>query len=413
MISQAKISDDAYNADMSTEFENMKAYIGFDEKDVAHVRALDLELRPAVPDIVNGFYDAITRHDDLISFFQGGATQLARQKTLLTNWLYELLSGPFDEPYYHKRRQIGETHVRVGLEQRHMLMGIELIWQGVIRNMTSDASSATRAQLTSLHKLLMLDLSITLESYKDHYTARVQKHAKASMEEKLTRAEHLAEIGQLAASLAHEIKNPLAGISGAIQIIREGMDQDNEHRPIITEILGQIHRLDATVKDLLQYARPVPPQLQTMRMREIVERVLTILRAEPAVKRVSIRYEPPSEHVILQADEAKIEQLLINLILNAAHASKENGVVDVKTSSTNGNATLCICDAGEGMSQEAQDNAFEAFFTTKARGTGLGLPICRRIVESHGGTISLESQLGAGTVVTVILPVTADDKLTS
>jgi len=395
---------------MSTEFENMKAYIEFGETDVAYIRALAEELSSAVQDIVARFYDAITQHDELNAFFSGGELQLAHQRTLLTGWLSELFSGPYDDSYYQKRRRIGEAHVRVGLEQRHMFLGIELIWQGIISNLVSPASTTTRTQLTSLHKLLMLDLSVILESYKEHYTARVQEHARATIEEKLTRAEHLAEIGQLAAALAHEIKNPLAGISGAIQIIREGMADNDEHRPIITEILGQIHRLDATVKDLLQYARPVPPRLHSIRLHEVVDRVLSILRAEPAVKRVHIRYNPPSQGVVLQADEAKIEQLLINLILNAAHASQENGIVDVETSANNGDILLCIQDVGEGMTEEVRNRALEAFYTTKARGTGLGLPICRSIVEQHGGTISLDSQVGKGTTVLVTLPVTAGDQ---
>ena len=106
----------------------------------------------------------------------------------------------------------------------------------------------------------MLDLAVMLESYQESYAEQVRRSERSAVEEKLTRAEHLAEIGQLAASLAHEIKNPLAGISGAIQVFRDTMPHNNPHRPILTEILGQINRLDATVKDLLLYARPLPPK---------------------------------------------------------------------------------------------------------------------------------------------------------
>jgi signal transduction histidine kinase len=283
-------------------------------------------------------------------------------------------------------------------------LGIELVWQALEERIRSAGVPDAHAKLRSLHKLLIVEFAVMLESYKDTYSEQVRTFERQAVEEKLTRAEHLAEIGQLAASLAHEIKNPLAGISGAIQIIRDAMKPDDPHQPIVSEILGQINRLDATVKDLLHYARPTPPQFTRVPFDDVVTRVLTILRQEPALQRVRIKYGKLTPDTALYGDAAQIEQLLINLILNAAHASDNGGLIHLGIADNGDEVSLTVTDEGRGMTPEVRARAFEPFFTTKAKGTGLGLSICRRIVETHGGDIELESDVGHGTTVTVRLP---------
>lgn len=385
-------------------FGKMKQFIGFDERDEANLGMLEPVASPMIPMIVDHFYEQLLEHDEAKLIFSGGLLQLDGLRKTLGIWFDELLTGPYDQAYYEKRRRIGMRHVRVGLPQHFMLTGLELIWSDLDRHLRSANISDIDDKLCSLHKLLMLDLSIILESYKESYSEQVRAFERNAVEEKLTRAEHLAEIGQLAASLAHEIKNPLAGISGAIQVIRDGMDPDDEHQPIVTEILSQISRLDDTVKDLLQYASPTPPRAQRVALNEIVTRVLSLLREEPALQRVQIAYDRDQWKLVTVADAAQLEQLLINLIINAAHASSQGGVVELGAQAKNGNVQLTVTDSGVGMSTEQRDSAFEAFYTTKAKGTGLGLSICKRIVEAHGGEIDLESEIGRGTRVTVTLP---------
>ena len=247
-------------------------------------------------------------------------------------------------------------------------------------------------------------MGVKVQSYKETYADRIRRSERSAVEEKLTRAEHLAEIGQLAASLAHEIKNPLAGISGAIQIIRDAMPADDPHQPIVTEILGQIRRLDATVKDLLQYARPTPPRLTEFSLDRKIARILQVLGEEPSLRQIRVECEVVPLGVSVYADDAQIEQLIFNLLLNAAHASEDGGVIRLAVMERNDRVQLVVTDSGRGMTPEVQDRAFEPFFTTKAKGTGLGLSICRRIAEAHGGTIELQTELGQGTTVKVNLP---------
>ncbi len=394
-----------YNAAMHEPvLEDMKRSIGFTAEDAVNVRSLAHPAARLAPAVVERFYEELLRQPGAAAVFTGGVEQIARLRGLLSAWLREVFEGAYDQNYFQKRLRIGRTHVRVGLPQHFMVAGMEIIWTELERGLRTGPGDGAGAAIRSLHKLLMLDLAIMLESYKESHSEQVRSVERRAVKEQLTRAEHLAEIGQLAASLAHEIKNPLAGISGAIQIMRDGMRADDPHRPIVNEILGQISRLDATVKDLLFYARPNPPRATTLALGDVVTRVLSLLREEPALQRVRIVHEPGPSDAAIHADDTQIEQLLINLILNAAHASPDGGAIHLRITQHAGHIRLAVMDRGTGMAPEVRDQAFEPFFTTKAKGTGLGLSICRRIVDAHGGNIELESELGRGTTVIVDLP---------
>ncbi len=388
---------------------DIKQAIRLTAEDAANIRALAPVAVPAIPDIVRVFYKELLEHETAQAVFTGGVEQIKRLHGTLTQWLEDLFQGNYDEGYFERRRSVGAAHVRVGLPQHYMFTTMQLIWRELERPLRSAGIPDIDGKLRSLHKSLMLELALMIESFKESYTDRVRQVERSAVEEKLTRAEHLAEIGQLAASLAHEIKNPLAGISGAIQIIRDALPETDVHQPILTEMLGQIGRLDATVKDLLQYARPSPPKAVKVALDEVIKRVLTVLHEEPALRGVKIKYDNPPVDTAVLADEAQIEQLLINLIINAAHASVEGGVVRLRVARNTNEVRVVVQDRGKGMSPEECARAFEPFYTTKARGTGLGLTICRRIAEANGGDIRLDSEMGRGTTVTVTLPLKATE----
>lgn len=388
----------------------MRRTIGLDDADVANVRELAAVITPNIPEVVEEFYTRLLDSPGARAILTGGDDQMARLRATLTAWLEELFIAEFDQSYYDRRRNSGSTHVRIGLPQHYMFTGMELLRQGLERRIRGSNISDCEIKVNSLQKVLALDLAIMLESYKLSYGEQIRKVERTAVEEKLTRAEHLAEIGQLAASLAHEIKNPLAGISGAIQIIRDSMAHDDPHRTIVTEILGQIRRLDATVKDLLQYARPTPPAARKIGVDAIVRRVLTVLQKEPALQDITVHYTTPPDDPHMFADDRQVEQLLINLIINAAHASQNGSSIHLVVRNFLDDVQITIQDEGEGMTHDTLHRAFEPFFTTKAKGTGLGLSICRRIVEVHGGRIKVNSQLGNGTSVSITIPQNAATK---
>jgi signal transduction histidine kinase len=284
-----------------------------------------------------------------------------------------------------------------------MVLAMEIIWEELVRLIHVSQLRNKPARLASLHKLLVIDTALMLASYQESASEQVRQIERDALQTRLREAEQLAHIGQLAASLAHEIKNPLAGISGAIQVIRASLKHSDPHWPVLGEVLRQINRLDRSVKDLLVYARPKPPQVQRCDLRRAVERVLTLLRKEPEFERVRFEYSMARDLPPIAADENQMEQLLMNLLLNAAQASAADGLVRLTTAARGGCVQIIVSDAGCGMTEEVARRALEPFFTTKARGTGLGLPICRKIVDAHGGKLAIRSTPGSGTEVSIEL----------
>lgn len=380
-----------------------KAYVGFTQADAQILRELGPLVNPKIDAIVSGFYDVLLKSPTARAVFQGGDKQMDRQKRKLGVWIQELFSGSYDDTYVASRARIGATHVEVGLPQQYTILGMHVL-RGLLIETLDRQNRLSRQSAEALERILTLDLSIMLHSYQQHHDDATRLLERAAMEEQVSRAHHMAEIGHLAASLAHEIKNPLAGISGAIQVIGESLPPSSGHQPIVKEALAQIKRLDAAVNDLLLYARPSPPAISVVRVEDLLARILLVMGEEPAIQRVRIEHECTPGTLSFYADQSQIEQVLINLILNAAQASPNLGDVRVTAHRESDDVILTVRDQGAGLSSEAQARAFEPFFTTKARGTGLGLSICRRIIEAHGGALDLQSTERKGTTVTVTLP---------
>ena len=384
-------------------FEEMKLYVDFDDEDAGILRALAEHVEPHLPDVVERFWREVQRSPGARQVLTS-EEQAAVLRLNILKWLQALFGGQYDDEYVRVQAQIGRTHVRVGLPQHFMIVAMEIVWQELQRIVKSLPSVDHAAALGSLHKLLTIETGLMLASYRESQTAQVRQVERDAMQARLREAEQLAQIGQLAASLAHEIKNPLAGISGAIQVIRASLDPSDPHWPVLGEVLRQISRLDRTVKDLLVYARPKPLQVQRCDVRRSIERVLTLLRKEPEFERIRFEYSLARGLPSIAADEHQLEQLVVNLLLNAAQASASGGLVRLTAAARDSGVQLVVEDRGCGMTVDVARRALEPFFTTKARGTGLGLPICRKIVDAHGGTIAIRSVAGEGTEVTVMLP---------
>jgi signal transduction histidine kinase len=237
----------------------------------------------------------------------------------------------------------------------------------------------------------------------------------------LEQAEKMASLGQLASAVAHEVRNPLGGVSGAMQVLAEDYPADDPKREVIEEMLRQIRRLDKTVKDLLSYARPASPAPVPCNVGDLVERALLFIRQQVKDSSVSVVTEYGEGLLQIQVDPQQIQQVILNIALNAVQAMPDQGTLTVRTRAIGdqGSAVrkdsgiesgpdfveVAISDTGNGIHPENLKRVFQPFFTTKHKGTGLGLPICQRIVEQHGGTIYLESGVGRGTTVSVHLPV--------
>jgi PAS domain S-box-containing protein len=210
------------------------------------------------------------------------------------------------------------------------------------------------------------------------------------MQQELVRTQSLAVVGELAATVAHEIKNPLAGMSGAIQVLAEGMPKNDSRRGVIREILDQVKRLDTTVRELMDFARPITPVLQQVELRESLSSVWSLLSLQPGAKAIRFTLESPAS-VTPRVDPHLMRRVWMNLLQNAIEAMPKGGDLSVRV--TGGNpATVEVRDSGAGIDPANVEKIWRPFFTTKTRGTGLGLPITKKIIEAHGGRIWCETE---------------------
>jgi two-component system CheB/CheR fusion protein len=212
----------------------------------------------------------------------------------------------------------------------------------------------------------------------------------------------LARLGEMAAVVAHEVRNPLAAIKGALQIIGGRMAEGTRDRAIVGDIIARVDSLNDIVQDLLVFARPREPQLAPVLLADVMDSTLALVRRDPAYAGLSIALS--GANPVVQADGEQLRTVFLNLLLNAAQATGGRGDVRVSIAADDLAATVAVADDGPGIPDEIRAKIFEPFFTTKHRGTGLGLPTARRVVERHRGTVEVECPSSGGTVVTVTLP---------
>lgn len=220
----------------------------------------------------------------------------------------------------------------------------------------------------------------------------------------MTRAEHLATLGELAAGLAHEIRNPLAGIAGVMDIIGRDLPEKSPARAVLKDVKHEVMRVNRIVTDLLETARPKPPDFRAADLNATTEHAVIFARQQALSKPVKVELHKSEPLPLVEHDPGQIQQVLLNLVLNAIQAIDGAGQVRVKTEAQDGLAYVTVEDTGHGIDPEDLPNIFRPFYTTKGHGTGLGLSLARRIVEDHGGRLTVSSVLGKGSTFLVSLP---------
>jgi signal transduction histidine kinase len=227
----------------------------------------------------------------------------------------------------------------------------------------------------------------------------------------MERADRLASIGEMSTGLAHEIKNPLAGISGAISVLADDFQEEDPRKEIIRQVLEQIARLDKTATDLLSFGRPGKPEFNYLDVNAVVKKTLFFVAQHPEARNIHRVMELTRDLPPVWADEKQVQQVLFNVTINGIQAMKDGGTLLIQTervaTADGDRVQVRIADSGKGIPAEELDRIFVPFHTTKTQGTGLGLPISRQLIEQHGGSIRVDSRVGEGTTFTIELPLAA------
>jgi two-component system CheB/CheR fusion protein len=272
------------------------------------------------------------------------------------------------------------------------------VWRGEIRNRAKDGS------IYWVDTTIVPFLDARGKPYQYmaiRYEITSRKHQEAQLREQAA----LTRLGAMAAVVAHEVKNPIAGIRGALQVIASRMPPEQRDRAVIGDVVARLDALNGIVQDLLLYARPRLPQREMVDVRSLIDDTVELLRRDPLMAEIALDIRGRPEP--LMADPEQLRIVFQNVLVNAAQAMGGHGAIDVHLSRDGEGCRVSIRDHGPGMADEVRTKAFDAFFTTKHRGTGLGLPIARRVVELHGGRIDISPADGGGTIVSIHLPAAA------
>jgi len=373
-------------------FQNLKDYVGFSDRSTQILQSFHATAAPHFTGIIDDFYATIEAHPGARAAITGGDAQIQRLKKTLIRWLDTLFLGPHDQEYFELRARIGRIHVVIDLPQAYMFTAMDRIrvhLLAVVRDEVESDRQRLDELAEAINQILDLELAIMLETYREDLVLKNRT------------AERLATIGQFAASIGHELRNPLGVMESSVFLLREHLGSTADEPKIrkhLDRIGLEVKRSNKTIHDLLELARNRPPTRQPTDVNKLVASAIEGT-AVPAT--VEVLASIPAEST-LDIDADQVRQVLINLITNSIQAMNGKGKVWVELTREAGATALRVRDAGPGIPVEVRTRVFEALFTTKAKGSGLGLALCRRIIEAHGGSIVVEpSTEGASFLITI------------
>ncbi len=382
----------------------LKDYVGFDTECAHRLQAIGPRMRPYYRRIVERFYEAILADPGARAVVKNEA-HVARLKVSLTQWLEELFAGPYDEAYFEKRGRIGRAHVKVGLEQRYMLAGMNVVRLGLHHGLAeaSDDGFGAFEDHCAIDQICDIELAVMLETYREDYVLK-----------KTAEAESFAVMGRLTAGLAHEVRNPLNAAQLQLEVLRRSAArvQDASTRRKIERranvVQDELRRLALLLDDFLNLGRarrlePVPCDA-----RVLLEELVELRRPEIESQGIDLIEDIDVASCVLVAERDRLKQVVNNLITNAVEAvtgCRQPTIQIVSRKLDGGGWEVAVIDNGLGISAEFAERAFESFVTTKDAGTGLGLSIVKRIVGLHGGEAKLSALPEGGTRASFWIPI--------
>lgn len=250
---------------------------------------------------------------------------------------------------------------------------------------------------------------VALELQESYEKLKHQSETLAEVEEQLRHSDRLSVMGELAASLAHEVRNPLGSIKGTAEILQDDYSREHPNYQFLQILIKEVDRLNHVIENFLSLARPKSAAICDVNLQEAVNSVVHIVSAKARKEKVAIECHLPHQPIHIKADENKFRQVLLNLLLNAMAASDNGDRISIDSRIENHDAKkayleLSVADTGSGIPESELKNIFNPFYTTKEHGTGLGLPITKRITEEYNWDLSIQSRVAEGTEVVVRIP---------
>jgi signal transduction histidine kinase len=294
---------------------------------------------------------------------------------------------------------IGYAVVLGAMMEREIASPMRQLRKGIARARAGEAG--VRIGLATRDEFGRLGESVDALLAQEEAAARLA----ATQQRELTEQAGFAEVGALASQVAHEIKRPLAGIKSALELIAQEYAIGDAERTLLARVEGELQHVDETIRDLLSLARPVGLNAQPVDLHGVLDAALVRLSGLPGAERVTVAREYDPRVPVIRGDAARLEQAVLNLLVNAVEAMPDGGQLTVATRAGDAMVDLDVRDTGVGISAENLDRILKPFVSTKPLGTGLGLPLVARVVAAHGGRLSVESEVGRGTVFHIHLPV--------
>ena len=270
------------------------------------------------------------------------------------------------------------------------------------------ARAAEKKRLTDEKRMLEQEI----KRYAEELEMRVDERTAELVEthKRLVTQERIAALGRAAAQVAHEVKNPLAGLLlYSLHLKSKATNFSESETYLVDKIVETINHLISRVEQIMGYARPVSLSLRPGNVSQFINDILELLKPQATTNKVDVRLSLGQQPAYAMVDDASMRGALMNLILNAIEAMPEGGTLNIAIDQTDDTLRLEITDTGRGIAEEEVKKIFEPFYTTKAQGLGLGMPYAKKIIDQHGGTISLNSRLGEGTTISIALPAAAKE----
>lgn len=373
-------------------YRELQAYAGWTDGDADRIRSIAPIVSPHFAALVQDFYEEIERHPDAVKVITGGAAQIERLKGTLIAWLAELFSGRYDAHYVLRRWKIGYRHVEIGLDQVYTNVALSRLRRGVLKTL-EDHWTGTPQELLHvravLNTLIDLDLALIEDAYQTEYLQQRQA------------AERLALIGQVAGGVAHELRNPLNVIKTSVFYLLNARSASPEKMNTHLErIERQVGLADDVISSLVRFAKMPLPELRPFDVEVLIQDALAGID-RPAGIEVVTECTGDVRHAV--GDVSQIRIVLDNLIRNAYEAMPDGGRLVIAAVSEPPHLDIVVADTGHGIEPDKLKRVMEPFYSTKARGIGLGLAMAKAIVEKNNGRITAASELGKGATFTIRL----------